>query len=200
MAIKRIPSERLTGSEKFKNGGSKSFSVLEFWQYGFSTLNSNVIRGVLAEFIVENALKDTAEINLRNPWGDYDIVTNEGIKVEVKCCSYLQDWDQKELSRIVFTGLKARKLYWNPAVSEKVADEKGYKADIYIFALLKHRDPETLDILNLEQWCFYILTRSQLKEASDNGNSISLVRLKKNHIKPVHFTNIKRTIKEITGN
>lgn len=58
-----------------------------------------MIRGVLAEFIVENALKDNDEIEVRSPWGDYDVLY-KGKKIEVKCSSYIQDWEQKNLSVI----------------------------------------------------------------------------------------------------
>ena len=76
---KRLPVTKLTGDEQFKPIGNKQFSVLDFWQYGFSNLNSNVLRGALAEFIVENALNDKEQIVVRNPWGDYD-VENKGSK------------------------------------------------------------------------------------------------------------------------
>jgi len=187
---KKIPVKKLTGIERFKNVGEKSFSVLEFWQYGFSNLNSNVLRGALAEFIVENALKNNDQINVRNPWGDYDILSPNGKKIEVKCCSYIQDWDQDELSRIVWCGLKAKSLYWSSAVSDFPRSPADYKADIYVFCLLKHQDPSTLDILDMDQWCFYILTKERVKEIAKNGNSISLVRLEKMNIKSVDFNGL----------
>lgn len=195
---KRIPVKKLTGKEQFKNIGKKNFSVLEFWQYGFSNLNSNILRGALAEFIVENAIKDGAEIDLRNPWGDYDAETKDGKKIEVKCASYIQDWDQKELSKIVWTGLKAKELYWSEAV-KKFGDlkQKDYKADIYVLALLDHKDPKTLDILDMDQWCFYILTKEEIKEITKDGSSVSLARLDKLKIEPYGFAEIKEKITDI---
>lgn len=184
---KRIPVTKLTGLEKFKNTGEKTFSVQEFWSYGFSGLNSNVLRGALAEFLVENALKENAEIEVRNPWGDYDVLFN-GKKIEVKCCSYIQDWDQERLSTIKWSGLKAKDLYWSTAVNGAYVDkEADYKSDIYVLALFKHQDPDTLDILDLDQWCFYVLSREQLKEISGNRSSVSLALLKKSNIEPVPF-------------
>lgn len=192
---KRIPVKRLTGDERFKNTKEKDFSVLEFWQYGFSNLNSNVLRGALAEFIVENALKEDKDIDVRNPWGDYDVKTKQGIKIEVKCSSYIQDWDQDKLSNIIFCGLKAKDLYWSSAVGEFPKDKKKeYKADIYILVLLKHQDPNTLDILDLDQWCFYVLTKDKIKEISKDGGSISLVKLIKHNIEPVHFNQLSKLI------
>ena len=40
---KRKSVEKLAGSEFFKNTDAKKFTVLDFWQYGFSNLNSNVL-------------------------------------------------------------------------------------------------------------------------------------------------------------
>ena len=96
---KRKPEEKLTRREQFANIDNKEFTVLNFWQYGFSNPNSNIIRGVLAEFLVEKALHDEADIGLRNPWDDFD-VEYRGKKVEIKSCSYLQDWETINYSMV----------------------------------------------------------------------------------------------------
>jgi hypothetical protein len=197
---KKIPVRKLTGSEVFKNSGPKSFNVLEFWQYGFSSLNSNVLRGALAEFLVENALKQNKEIDVRSPWGDYDVLY-QNTKIEVKCCSYIQDWDQNQFTKILWSGLKATELYYSDAVKKqselsRVAD---YKSDVYVLALFNHQDHATLDIVDLSQWCFYVLSRDHLKELSKNGNSISLARLEKHAIKPFEFNDLAKAIVENTA-
>lgn len=197
---KRIPVRKLTGFEEFRNTPNKKFSVLEFWQYGFSNLNSNVLRGALAEFLVENALKDKVEIEVRSPWGDYDVLY-KGKKIEVKCCSYIQDWDQNQFTKILWSGLKATELYYSDAVKKqselsRVAD---YKSDVYVLALFKHQDHATLDIIDLSQWCFYVLSKDRLKELSKNGNSISLIRLEKHALEPVGFNDLTRVIVENTA-
>jgi len=194
---KRIPVSKLTGTEQFKNVGSKKFSVQEFWSYGFSNLNSNVLRGALAEFIVENALRGSEQIDVRNPWGDSDVIAPDGKKIEVKCCSYIQDWDQNDFSKILWSGLKAKTLYWSSAVSDFPRSPADYKSDIYVLALFKHQDHATLDILDMNQWCFYVLSKDRIKELSKNGNSISLIRLEKFDITPVGFTEISKTIADI---
>lgn len=193
---KRLPVTKLNGQEIFKNSGDKKFSVLEFWQYGFSNLNSNVLRGALAEFIVENALRQSNQIDVRNPWGDSDIIAPNGKKIEVKCCSYIQDWDQNEFSKILWAGLKAKNLYWSSAVGEFPKDPADYKSDIYVLALFRHQEPTTLDILNMDQWCFWVLSRDKLKEITKNGNSISLNHLEKLKIEPVSFKDLARIIGE----
>lgn len=191
---KRIPVNKLTGGELFKNIGDKKFSVLEFWRYGFSNLNSNVLRGALAEFIIENALRSNEQIDVRNPWGDSDVVAPNGKNIEVKCCSYIQDWDQDDYSKIIWSGLKAKSLYWSSAVSEFPRKEADYKSDIYILALFKHQDHATLDILDMDQWCFFVLSKEKIKETTKNGNSISLTKLEKFNIPPVSFNELSKVI------
>lgn len=192
---KKLPVRKLTGSEVFKNSGPKSFNVLEFWQYGFSSLNSNVLRGALAEFLVENALKQNKEIDVRSPWGDYDVLYQDK-KIEVKCCSYIQDWDQNQFSKILWSGLKATELYYSDAVKKlsEVKKTAEYKSDIYVLALFKHQDHATLNILDMGQWCFYVLSKDRIREISKDKNSVSLYLLEKNGIEPVSFIELGKEI------
>jgi len=191
---KRITVSKLTGNEQFKNAGQKRFSVKEFWQYGFSGLNSNVLRGALAEFLVENALKENGEIDVRNPWGDYDVLFND-IKIEVKSCSYIQDWDQAKLSTIKWSGLKAKDLFWSTAINGPYVDkEPDYKSDVYVLALLKHQEPDSLDILDMDQWCFYVLSKDRLREISGNRSSVSLSLLNRHGVEPVEFSSLANAI------
>ncbi len=196
---KRIPVKKLTGNEQFKNIGNKKFSVLEFWQYGFSNLNSNVLRGAFAEFIVENALRTSEQIDVRNPWGDSDVIAPNGKNIEVKCCSYIQDWDQEDYSRISWSGLKAKPLFYastdrslvNTKLSERPID---YKSDIYILSLFKHQDHATLDILDMDQWCFWVLTKDRIKEITKDGNSVSLIKLQKFGVESIGFNDLNKAI------
>lgn len=192
----RKPVVRLSGAELFTNTNEKKFTVQDFWQYNLSNLNSNVTRGALAEFLVENALKDLEDIELRNPWGDWD-VEYKGNKIEVKCSSYLQDWDQGELSRPVFTGLKAKELYYNDVVGKRSEKDADYKADIYVLCLLHHMKTETLDILNLDQWSFYVLSKDEIKEVSSDSSTLSLAKLKKSEIPEIIFNDLKPKIKQM---
>jgi hypothetical protein len=123
-----------------------------------------------------------------------DVDAPNGKTIEVKCCSYLQDWDQKEFSKILWSGLKAKKIYWSSAVGEFPTSAPDYKSDIYVLALFRHQEPETLDILDMDQWCFYVLPQAQLKEVSKNGSSVTIQRLEKNGVTPIGFTNLREQI------
>lgn len=197
--IKRKKPKKLKGDELFLNSGGSDMKVSDFWSYAFSNLNSNVLRGALAEFFIEAALKENCEIDIRNPWGDFDILYKE-FRIEVKCSSFLQDWDQDILTNVNFTGLKANDLYWSSAVNGKQIqnkENKKYKADIYILSLLAEKSPEKLNILDLKQWRFFILTLNELKKLTNSGNSISLRKLEKNRVKDVSFSEIKNELEKI---
>ena len=188
---------KLSGGEHFSNHKINTPTVLDFWQYGFSNLNSNVLRGALAEFLVECALKELDAIEIRNPWGDYDVEYNDK-KIEVKSCSYLQDWDQPKLSVIRWAGLKAKSLYWSSAVGDfQKNEQKEYKSDIYVLALLNHMETETLDILDLDQWCFYVLSKETLKDISRDKSAVSLSTLQKHNVEHVGFDALKTRIESL---
>ena len=80
--------------------------VGDFWRWAYSDLLMNKTRGVLAEFIVAKALG--LDLSVRNAWSHHDLVTKKGTSIEVKASGYLQSWEQKELSKPSWSGLKSR--------------------------------------------------------------------------------------------
>jgi hypothetical protein len=155
----RLPVKRKSGDERFHHSGQAlGFTLHQFWQWFASDLANNVIRGVLAEYIVAHALG--VANGLRESWAPYDLLS-EGIKIEVKSAAYLQSWYHAGYSKIEFS-IGPTKEY-NPDTN-KLAKESKRQADIYVFCLLNHKDKETLDPLDLDQWEFYILPASVLNE------------------------------------
>jgi hypothetical protein len=88
------PAEPLTGSESF---GDSGIYVADFWRWAFSDLRENIVRGVLAEFLVAKAVGDPSP--LRHAWDNYDVTTPDGTRIEVKSSAYLQSWRQRTHSR-----------------------------------------------------------------------------------------------------
>lgn len=195
--FKRILPRKLNGKEHLINSGGKNVTVLDFWQYAFSTINANVLRGAFAEFLVECSINNISEIGVREAWGDYDVLSKSGTKIEVKCSSYIQDWDQSDYSEIVWAGLKAKELYYSEAVKsmEEMADS-DYKAEVYVLALLMHKDPKTLNILDMDQWVFYVLSRDQLRLVSNDSSRVTLAHLMKHGSKEVGFSDLAGTIEQ----
>jgi hypothetical protein len=75
---------------------------VDFWRWAFSDLRTNIVRGILAEFLVAQAVGDPSP--LREAWDNWDVTTATSLKVEVKSSAYLQSWNQRKHSSIVFLG------------------------------------------------------------------------------------------------
>lgn len=164
-----------TGNEYFCNGTDElPFSLLNFWQWSASDLVSNALRGRLAEFIVAQAL-GTAE-GVRREWDAFDVKSKSGAKVEVKSAAYIQTWKQKSPAKIVFGIAPTRS--WNNETGE-MAVECFRNSDVYVFALLAHRDKKSLDPLNVAQWKFYVLRTEELNCSAATQKQIGLDPLRK---------------------
>ena len=84
----------LDGNSPFLSAGAAlDFTVSDFWRWSGSDLLSNTWRGIVAEFLVAKALGLTNKVRLE--WDTVDLVTPDGVKIEVKSSAYLQIWDQK---------------------------------------------------------------------------------------------------------
>jgi hypothetical protein len=175
---------RRSGHESFhRDGDGLGFSLLDFWQWSGSDLVGNTARGVLAEYIVAKAVGITTA-GVREGWAAYDLETDEGIKIEVKSAGFVQSWTQSKLSTIQFGVPKRRG--WNPETSI-MEDVPKRHADIYVFALLVHREKSTIDPLNLTQWRFYVLPARVLDERTRSQHSITLRTLESLAGPPLDF-------------
>jgi hypothetical protein len=143
----------LTGDEELVGIGA---TVRDFWQFAMSDLRMNNIRGYLAEFLVVRAVGASAS---RVEWDAFDVVAPSGARIEVKSSGYLQAWEQRDLSRIVFTGLTGRT--WTPQNGE--SPEATYNADVYVFCVQTATSHQEYDPLDVAQWDFYVLPRRQVE-------------------------------------
>lgn len=166
-----------TGKEAFEfNGQALHLSLIDFWRWSVSDLVSNAARGVLAEYIVASALGLAGADKVRSEWDAYDLLTSDGIKVEVKSAAYLQSWYHKKLSAISFSIRPT--TAWDDTTNERSGDLKR-QSDVYVFCILHHQDKETLDPLNLDQWIFYILSSAIIDKKYPIQKSIGLNSLLK---------------------
>jgi len=179
-----------TGEEnlEFENT-SVGYTLLDFWRWSVSDILSNATRGRLAEFIVGTAIKLNIE-HLRNEWDAYDLITEDGIKIEVKSASYLQSWKQDKYSTISFS-IKAASHLDN--LETMVRSEVKRHADVYVFCLLKHKDAFTINPLKLEQWDFFVVPTIQIDNYKRSKTSITLPSLQKITTK-VSYLNLKSAI------
>lgn len=173
-----------TGKENLvHNGQQLDNNLLDFWRWNSSDLLSNATRGRFAEFIVGSATK--VDLNqVRDEWGVYDLITPEGIKIEVKSSAYVQSWEQKALSKISF-GIKAA-FSWDEETNKRT-ETAMRSADVYVFCLLHHDNKQTCDPLNLNHWEFYILATGELNSYTRSQHSITINSLRK-LTEPVDYT------------
>lgn len=185
-----LRAPRRTGAEPFhRDAQPLPFTLHDFWAWSVSDLVSNATRGRLAEYLVARAL-GISTAGVRNEWAAYDLVTDAGIKIEVKSAAYLQAWFQRQLSTISFSTRPSRA--WDPetnAVSTTVARQ----AEVYMFALLAHLDKPSLDPLNVAQWRFYVLRTAALTVRRRSQHSITLRSLEK-LVSPVGFDEVAAAV------
>ena len=155
-----INLSKKTGEEHFYMGEEElDIKIINFWRWSQSDLISNSLRGILAEYLVATVLG--VDGGIRTEWDAYDLTSENGVKIEVKSSAYIQSWQQVSDSNISFNIKKTKG--WNSKTNE-YSNELKRQADVYVFCLLKHRDKETVNPLNLNQWEFYILPTKILNE------------------------------------
>ena len=160
------PTQLLTGKEPI--AGTPA-TVRDFWAWALSDLRTNTVRPMLAEFLVAQALGAAAR--LRIEWDAYDVVTPEGLRVEVKSSAYLQAWAQTRPSSIRFGGLNGRT--WDAAAG--YAASATYNANVYVFALVTTRDHASYDPLDPAQWTFWVLPRRTVEATGQRSLALSRV-------------------------
>jgi len=163
--------------------------VLSFWQWACSDLCGNALRGVIAEYLVAQAVG--AAEGARIEWDAHDVVTPGGVKIEVKTSAYVQTWKQDKLSTIRFD--IARKRAWD-AATNIMADTASRSADIYVFAVHAHKDKASIDPLDVSQWEFYVLPTSVLDERCPKQKTIALSSLLKLRPTKVDFEGLGTAI------
>jgi hypothetical protein len=161
-------------SEKFQFADEQlAFAIVDFWQWNQSDLIENRNRGILAEYIVKQALG--LHCSTRMEWDAYDFKTEDGLKIEVKSAAYIQAWKQTKYSHISFDIAAKRVLLHD----NTYAATPQRSADIYIFCLLHEKDSSKINPMDLSQWTFYIVRTATLDAAYPKWKSIGLYYLQR---------------------
>lgn len=186
--LKKIDAKPKSGSEVITDGGVKTnYYLYDFWSWSVSDLISNATRGRFAEFIVGTALDFDPHI-LRDEWGEYDLLFDNHIKIEVKSAAYIQSWNQKRVSPINFS-IKTSK-FWDTETGKE--PESIRHADVYVFCLLKNKDQSTIDPMKMDQWDFFVVPTCLIdKGKSQTSLALSSIMKLSNAIK---YSEIKDSI------
>jgi len=157
----------------------------DFWKWAYSDFLSNSLRGILAEFIVGSALGCLGQ--QRKEWDAYDLLYN-GKKIEVKCASYLQTWEQKQHSVIRFDISEKSSWY---ADENKYADKIERPADFYVFSVFAETDRKLANPLDLEQWFFLVMSKERIAQHFGKNKTVGLGVIEAIGIKRVRYPELK---------
>lgn len=175
-ALDAIATARKRGEERFRDGDHElDFDLADFWGWAFSDLVQNTVRGVVAEYIVARALGISTAYT-RDAWDVVDLRTTDGLTIQVKSSAYLQSWKQRAESKPSFLVGKTRPWDAKTGIMETLPIRS---ADVYVFALLVHRDKATLDPMDVSQWRLFVLPTSVLNERTRSQHSITIQSLRK---------------------
>ena len=160
------------------------YLLRDYWAWNSSDLLNNTLRGSFCEFIVSSALEIDLSEATNADWGPYDVTfpyewynkdgKHDIVRIEVKSCAYLQAWEQKQLSNILFSIRPTRA--WDSLGG--YSDEVKRQSDAYVFCLYTVKNREEADPLKLEGWTFYIVSTQKINEACGPQKTISLSALK----------------------
>jgi hypothetical protein len=190
-----LARSRLVGTETLhRNGAALDLTVLTFWQWAASDLVGNTFRGCLAEFLVaaDLGLSD----GVRRDWEGCDLLTPDGVRIEVKTSGYIQTWKQRRLSTPRFSIRRARA--WDPT-TDTFTPERDRNSDVYVFCLHHHRDKSTVDPLDVSQWSFFVLPTSTVNARFDARSSVSLADLENAGARSAGFGQIASVIRLVLG-
>lgn len=176
------PSDPISGLEERTVG--------DFWSWAYSDLVSNRNRAVLAEFLVGCAL-GLADVP-RVEWDAVDF-RYRGRGVEVKSAAYHQSWAQTRLSEIRF-GIAPRRP-WDPQTNTYGASGER-SADIYVFCLYPELDRRRINVLNVEAWLFFVLSRGQIEQRFGAQKAVGFAALER-LCRPVRHTALRAAVDEI---
>jgi len=183
-----LKTEKKNGSESFLNI-EPTVRLLDFWSWAYSDLVDNTQRGKLAEFIISQAMNCADGIS--ETWGAYDILSPEGIKIEVKTSAYIQSWHQTKLSDINF-GIQ-KTIAWNPNTNT-YSSESTRQADIYVFCVQNCKNQDELNPLDIAQWDFYPVATELLNRELGNQKTVGLNKLKSIGAKKCSYNELRSTI------
>lgn len=180
--LTHTPLPRATRAHEIGESGKY---VVDFWEWAYGSLGTNATRGVFAEYLVGLLLDATGE--RRDPWASHDL-TYGAARIEVKSAAYLQDWTQKEPSRITFS-VGAR---YPEAGTDPERWTREHRCDIYVLCLEVEKDPTKFDPLVLSQWRFYVVPVGAIRERG--RASVTLGWLETNGYGPLVASDLRAAV------
>ncbi|WP_147272017.1 hypothetical protein [Marinilabilia salmonicolor] len=129
----------------------------------------NINSAAIGEYIVTKAMGI-----FRSPessWESFDILSPEGIKIEVKTAGLVQIWQQKKPS-VPSYDIK-QKSGWSGETSEYDGIITR-QADVYVFCLHHEKDPATCNPLSSDAWSFYVVATNDIDQKLGTQKSVGI--------------------------
>ena len=191
-----LPPEFLSGDETFDGSGIKtSLRLRDYWRWSASSLMDNTGRGILAEFLVATALRESVRAQPRVEWDTYDLlamISGRKVSIEVKSSSRVQAWKQQRYSDLQFNIRPTHK--WSPKTGKY--SEHPLRAEIYVFcALVETAIQSHRDAMNVDHWLFRVAPKRKLP----CQKMIRWDRLSQYASQPIRFENLRMEIEAIVG-
>ena len=112
--------------------------------------------------------------NFRVSMDAYDLLSPDGIRVEVKSSAYIQSWESEHPARISFRIAPAKSLDSSGNYS---ADSQYCRhSDVYVFCVWTAMSREQ-NILDLSLWDFYVIATKILDQKVPNQKTITFQSL-----------------------
>lgn len=198
------PTDSLLGTSSVRNT-----TLADFWQWAFSDLCDDDLKGIFAEWLVHKLLGIPSP--RRVSWANSDVVTPNGVRLEVKATSYWQSWkviDQygqpyaKPLhevplddSKIRFRGLTAR----DSSSTVDMSKSRALKSQLYVFAFQHEKDITRWNAMDLSQWEFYAVRAEELSQIAGRAVPLSKLRPKFGPLTSAEFVTRASTLVEQLG-
>jgi hypothetical protein len=178
-------------------------SVVDFWQWAFSDILTNINRAVFGECLVGRALGLTHG-KTRRTW-DYVDFEYEGHAIEVKSTGFSQRWEAGKTHTNSFDiEAKIPTRFRRPSPDKDAVPERS--GEVYVFAVFNSgaadidseavEDVDSEAVTDISKWGFYVFPRSELDERWPNQKKVSFNVVKKTGKKLYKYSELKDEIVE----
>lgn len=168
--LARLLVEPKTGSEPFA-GVPTDATLLDFWRWYASDLLANGCRARIAEFVVAMAVGDRRPVC--DAWGSCDVISKDGVRVEVKATCAVQTWKQDAPSKPVFAIRPSRS--WTQEQGMSPGAQRN--SEVFVFCQLLVVGERVPDPLDVRQWRFFVLPTAVLNERAPKAKTVTLGRV-----------------------
>ena len=141
-------------NEKFLHNGEELFSVLDFWRYAYSRLES--LGDTLAEFFVARALGIEKAENV-DYWTAYDMAYRNK-RIEIKSTQYVHPWNTHISKVRTFSIEPTSNNYWGDSdIDINNGKKLSRQSEVYVFCLNTNMDIHNNNPLKVDDWEFYVI-------------------------------------------